>query len=240
MEDHAAHHASIPSWLIYACRSAYAAEVAEIIWRSGASIAMMIDNLSGDPLESDLATVKRLADLSEADRALATVIPLITPGHRHAVVLEAMSAGIDSFPSLIDATSVVARTASYGYGLVVNALAVIGARSAFGDFVHVNRSASIGHDDTIGDFATLGPGCVLAGHVSIGSGAFVGAGAVIGPRVFVGANAVVGAGAVVVRDVAEATVVAGNPAKVIADDSLGYGGVLVPVDGYRRFSSGEQ
>ncbi|MET4089323.1 acyltransferase [Bradyrhizobium sp. S3.5.5] len=50
----------------------------------------------------------------------------------------------------------------------------------------------------------------------IESGASIGAGAVLLPGVRVGRNAMIGAGAVVVSDVAEETVVVGNPARVIS------------------------
>jgi acetyltransferase-like isoleucine patch superfamily enzyme len=51
--------------------------------------------------------------------------------------------------------------------------------------------------------------------VHLREGCWIGAGAIILPGVTVGRNAVVGAGAVVTRDVADFTLVAGNPARVI-------------------------
>lgn len=57
---------------------------------------------------------------------------------------------------------------------------------------------------------------LLRPPIAIGSGVWICAGAFIGPGVTIGDNAVVGAFAVVVKDVAEAMVVAGNPARVVA------------------------
>ncbi|WP_406736154.1 sugar O-acetyltransferase [Thioclava sp. GXIMD4215] len=51
--------------------------------------------------------------------------------------------------------------------------------------------------------------------VRIHDGVWIGGGAIICPGVTIGENAVVGAGAVVTRDVAPATLVAGNPARLI-------------------------
>ncbi len=48
-------------------------------------------------------------------------------------------------------------------------------------------------------------------------GCWIGAGSIVLPGVTVGQNAVVGAGSVVTRDVQRATVVAGNPARVIRE-----------------------
>jgi acetyltransferase-like isoleucine patch superfamily enzyme len=55
--------------------------------------------------------------------------------------------------------------------------------------------------------------CVGGAHV--GDGASIGANVTILPGIRIGARSLVGAGAVVTADVAEATVVAGNPARVI-------------------------
>lgn len=55
------------------------------------------------------------------------------------------------------------------------------------------------------------------GEVVIGNNVFIGVNAVILRNVTIGDNSVVGAGAVVSKDVPPATVVAGNPAKVIKE-----------------------
>jgi sugar O-acyltransferase (sialic acid O-acetyltransferase NeuD family) len=219
-------------WLLYACRTSYAPEVVEIIWRRNEPVVVMIDNLdpaatlAADPVMAEIDQRGR-AELEDWHFDLDATIPLLTPGYRFSAAGEARSLGLHRFPALVDPTAIVARTASIAAGAVVNAGTVIAARTTLGGFVHVNRSASIGHDNALGEFVTLGPACVLAGHVHVARGAFIGAGAVCAPEVTIGANAVVGAGAVVVGDVAPATVVVGNPAKVLRE-SPGYAGVAVP------------
>jgi len=225
----------VARWILFACRTPYALEVAETIWRRGDEVAALVDNLPADERalgETDAeaigAPLLSPAELSPDHLSLPVAIPLITPGHRFAVEAEARALGFRSFPALLDPTAVLARTAQVGEGSIVNAAAVVAGGAALGRSVHVNRSASIGHHNLVEDYATLGPGCVLAGHVTIGRGAFLGAGAVCAPKVTVGANAVVGAGAVVVRDVPAGKVVVGNPAREIAGKAGGYGGVTVP------------
>jgi sugar O-acyltransferase (sialic acid O-acetyltransferase NeuD family) len=222
-------------WLLFACRTPYAVEVAEVIWRRGEEISALVDNLdegpapdAPDPLAVIDAPRVRPDELPKGGSGLATVVPMITPGHRFKVEQEAREAGLSSFPALVDPTAVVGRTVSIGDGCVVGAATVIAGAATIGRFVHVNRSSSIGHHCALADFVTVGPGCVLAGGVRVGRGAFIGAGAACAPEVSIGANALVGAGAVVVRDVAAGAVVAGNPARVMEGRAGGYGGATVP------------
>jgi sugar O-acyltransferase (sialic acid O-acetyltransferase NeuD family) len=224
----------VRDWLIYPCRTPFAVEVAEVIWRREERVALLADNLPPESEEGWLqaageigAPVVSASDLAPEQLGLAVAIPLITPGLRLAVEVEARQLGAELFPALVDPTAIVARTAAVGEGGIVNAAAVIAAASTIGRFVHLNRGASVGHHNVIEDYATIGPGCVLAGHVRIGRGAFVGAGAVCAPKVAVGANAVVGAGAVVIRDVPAGAVVVGNPAKPTTGTG-GYGSTSVP------------
>lgn len=214
-------------WLVYACRTDYTADVVEIIARRGDAVAALIDNL-GQPRSVDDPEMIGADALPTELLLLPVVIPLITPGHRHHVLGEARTRGLARFPSLVDPTSVVGSSARVGEGSVINAAAVIAGEVQVGRFVHVNRSASVGHHSVLDDFSTLGPGCVLAGRVRVGSGAFIGAGAVCAPKVSIGPNAVVGAGAVVVKDVPAGAVVVGNPAQIIRQGDVGYGGVSVP------------
>ncbi|MGE4563496.1 MAG: DapH/DapD/GlmU-related protein [Victivallaceae bacterium] len=83
----------------------------------------------------------------------------------------------------------------------------------------------------IGDHCLITYGCCILSHdgaakmidpeqdgegkVVIGNNVFIGVHSIILPNVTIGDNAVVAAGAVVTRDVAPATVVAGNPAREI-------------------------
>jgi acyl-[acyl carrier protein]--UDP-N-acetylglucosamine O-acyltransferase len=85
----------------------------------------------------------------------------------------------------------------------------IGARSWLMKGVHV------GHDAEIGENCELAPHVSVGGEVEIGNSVKVGQGAVFKPRVKVGNGAVIGCGAVVVKDVPEAEVWVGNPAKFL-------------------------
>lgn len=215
-------------WNIYASRSGFTTEIAEIIWRREEAIDLLIDNYSDTVDHSELGRVVLAKDISAEMMANPLVIAMSTPGQRYLVKLQADCHGKWMYPPLLDPTSVISRTSSIQQGCVINCNSSIGSRAQLKSFVHVNRSASIGHDDIIEDFVSIGPGAVLAGKVRVGHGTFVGAGAVIAPGITIGSNATIGAGAVVIRDVENNAVVVGNPARILKYNEHGFQGYGVP------------
>lgn len=106
----------------------------------------------------------------------------------------------------------------YDHGIWVFPGAVVSPLAVIGRHAHIGYSAIVAHGCTVGDFATLAAGANLSGEVQVGPDAFIGAGAVvIHGGIHIGAGAFVGAGSVVVNDVPPRCVVAGNPARRIAD-----------------------
>lgn len=79
------------------------------------------------------------------------------------------------------------------------------------------------HLVSIGDYAVVGAHSALLAHcpikgampVSVGAYSYIAYGALILPGVSLGECCIVGAGAVVTRSVPDATIVAGNPARVL-------------------------
>lgn len=70
----------------------------------------------------------------------------------------------------------------------------------------------LSHD---GALRLLDPGADRAGIVRVGNNVFIGVNAIVLPNVTIGDNCVIAAGAVVTKDVPPASLVAGNPAKII-------------------------
>lgn len=132
--------------------------------------------------------------LSVGDQLLARGIPLTT---------------------LVHSRAYVAQDATLAEGCQILVGAIVATQARLGRLVIVNTGASVDHDCCIGDGAHVGPGARLAGQIEVGPRSFIGTGALILPRIRIGADAIIGAGAVVTRDVADATVVVGNPARIL-------------------------
>jgi UDP-2-acetamido-3-amino-2,3-dideoxy-glucuronate N-acetyltransferase len=120
---------------------------------------------------------------------------------------------------------------------------VIGALCTIGSYVDIEGDVTIGNNVSLQSGCYITRGVVIEDDVFCGPriitmndkrithrrpgltfvrdaprilrGARVGGGSVLLPGVTIGANALVGAGSVVTRDVAEGSIVAGNPARLI-------------------------
>lgn len=101
-----------------------------------------------------------------------------------------------------------------GPGSIISAGAVIMPGARIGRGVLLNTSCSVDHGTIVGDFAHVGPGATVGARVYIGARTLIGLGARVASSRRVGADAIIGEGSVVVRDVPDAVVAFGVPARV--------------------------
>ena len=119
----------------------------------------------------------------------------------------------EQFATLVHPAAGVSSRARLGHGVSVNYGVSVAGNVTIGDHVLLGPACVVGHDSVIEDFTMLAPASVVSGFVQVGVASYIGASAVLRQRVRVGARALIGMGAVVLKDVAEGTVVVGNPAR---------------------------
>jgi sugar O-acyltransferase (sialic acid O-acetyltransferase NeuD family) len=117
------------------------------------------------------------------------------------------------FATLVHPGAGVSPRATLGRGCCVNFGVSIGGRVRLGDHVWIGAGGIIGHDSVLEDHAVVAPRATTSGFVRLGTGSYLGCAAAVRQGLQVGAGALVGMGTVVLRDVAQDSVVVGNPAR---------------------------
>lgn len=133
---------------------------------------------------------------------------------RSRIFQSAVKAGLEPV-SLVHKAAIVDKTANIGKGSIILARCVVGPFAKIGENVFLFSGTIIEHDDFIESNVYASPGVCLAGKVRVGKNTFLGIRSCVVQGVKIGSNVIVGAGSVVLKDVADNTVVAGIPAKVL-------------------------
>ena len=121
-------------------------------------------------------------------------------------------------PTIIHPTAIVSPYANISEdGVIIGAGCVIQADAKIKSNAVIRDQALICHQTTIGNYCFVGPKALIGAHIVVGDFAFIGQDALLvsGKVGKVGAHSMVGAGAVVTKEIAEHSLVVGNPARVI-------------------------
>lgn len=153
-----------------------------------------------------------LSELISDGPRVRYVIGIGNPDVRRSIADQLDRAGFRP-ATLVHPEATLGSQVSLGAGTVVCAGARITTNISLGRHCHVNPNCTIGHDTLLGDFVSLNPGATVSGDCVIGARSLVGAGAVVLNQIVLGEGVLVGASACVTRNVPDATVVKGVPAR---------------------------
>jgi sugar O-acyltransferase (sialic acid O-acetyltransferase NeuD family) len=134
---------------------------------------------------------------------------------RKEAILERTGLPRDRFETIVHPTASVSRMSRLGAGVVVFQNVTVTSNVRIGDHVVILPNAVISHDVSVGDYTCIAGGVCVSGGVTIGRSCYLGTNSSIIPNASIGDYALVGMGAVVLRDVAENSVVVGNPARFL-------------------------
>lgn len=195
-------------------------ETVELCELANVEIVGIIDSMAAEQfmgyrLIGADADIERLA---VSYRQYPLVITPDKPALRKKLVQLYKAHGFEFF-SLISPKATVSRSAQLGEGVIVQSGVNISAAVSLGAFVKVNSCANLMHDCTVARYTTVAPNAVLLGRVTVGAESYVGANATILPNMAIGDQVMVGAGAVVTKSFSNGTVLAGNPARILANEA---------------------
>ena len=200
----------------------HAAQVVLNLARSGAAYTFagyLNDRL---PVGSALyggAVVSSFNAWPSLDESVRFLAPLHQAARMQQNCARILELGIPNFrwARLVDPGAAVAGNVNIGPGTYVASFASISLDSIVGAHCTLRAGSRVGNDVTIEDFVFLGVNSMICSGSKIENGAHIAPGALVSNNVRVGRFAVVGLGAVVTKDVADYTVVVGNPARVLRE-----------------------
>lgn len=100
-----------------------------------------------------------------------------------------------------------------GVGNVICAGSILTTDIKIGNFNIINLACTIGHDSTLGSYNVINPTVNISGGVTISDCCLVGTGSQVLQYKSIVDNAIVGAGSVVTKNISEAGIYVGIPAK---------------------------
>lgn len=143
------------------------------------------------------------------------IVGVNDPSTRRAIVRRLVRFGVARWGSVVHPNVRLHGSVHHGRGCAILGACQVTTNIKLGDHCILNRGCQVSHDCVIGDFCSLNPGACIAGNVKIDDGCEVGSACAIRQGTRVGRGSIVGMGAVVLADVAEGSVVVGNPARLL-------------------------
>jgi len=148
-----------------------------------------------------------------------------TIGAGEAVVREAIDKKLQEhgcqLATIINVENHVNAGIDFGYGAIIQNQAMPGTNNKLGRCVLVQGTCAFGHDVTIGDYSTISSFVFVGGDTTIGHHTYVAPGALLRNGIKIGNNCIIGMGSVVTKDVPDNSVVVGNPARIIRENTSG-------------------
>lgn len=97
----------------------------------------------------------------------------------------------------------------------------ISANVVIEDNVLINSKVIVGHNATIKSHSVISTFCFIGGFTTVGSRVYIGPGAMLKDRLKIGEDAILSIGAVILRNVRSKSIMLGNPAQKIGENSEG-------------------
>lgn len=159
-------------------------------------------------------SVLRLHTFAEIEEEKELVIAVGEPSVREEVYDLAKGYGI-RLCTLIHQGVHVDKTVSLGEGSIIMGGVYLGSHAVIGANTVIQLNTIIGHDTNIGMHCTISSNCCISGTNQIGDRTYFGFLSGTKQNLKVGNDVICSAGAIVFRDLPDAVIAVGNPARIM-------------------------
>lgn len=158
----------------------------------------------------------RSALLRFADAAVLAVPGGPTSFRSRREVIDGLGVAEQRWATVVHPRASVSANARLGRNVLLMAGVVVTSNAVIGDHVCILPNSVVHHDSAIGPWSLVGSSVTIAGSVTVEENCYVGSGSTIKNGLKLEAGCLIGLGSNVLRDVAPATTVVGNPARPLA------------------------
>jgi len=115
--------------------------------------------------------------------------------------------------SWVHPTALILGNVKIGEGSFIGAYSILTTNIKIGKHSLLNRNNHVGHDCEIGDFFSMMPSAIVSGNVKIYDCVYMGTNSCIKEKLSIHSSCTVGMGAVVTKNIEDAKIYIGIPAK---------------------------
>ncbi|MEA1988089.1 MAG: acetyltransferase [Pseudomonadota bacterium] len=156
--------------------------------------------------------------IRQTPNCVITVGQLKTADLRKKLYKKVLACG-GQLPVIVSPLAHVATQTEIGAGTVVMHFALVNSLAKVGDNCIINNYASIEHGSSIGAHCHLSTRSIVNGDCHIGHSCFLGSSATILQGKSIASETVIGAGALVTKDISQAGLYLGSPAKLSSNNN---------------------
>ena len=158
--------------------------------------------------------------LKQYPDALVLAVPARPECHlKRKSIIEKLNLPKERFATVVHPSTVVAPDACIGHNTLVMPNSFISTNVKLGNHCVVLSNSVISHDSVVEDYCCLGVHVTISGTVQIEEECFIGSGVNIREGLTIGTKSFIGLGANVLKNVDSKSVVVGNPAKKIRNNT---------------------
>ena len=187
----------------------FAIEVCAWAEHAGYEVVAFVDER---PQSSELVGIP-VVGREKYDERFPITIAIGDPRTRERIVSEEFPNA--NFATIIHPSAVIGKASEIGTGSVICPNVVITSNVKIGAHTHLNLATTVGHGCEVGDFFTTAPGAKISGDCRIGDRVYFGTNSSIKQKLTVVDDVTVGLGAGAVKNITQAGVYVGVPAKAV-------------------------
>ncbi len=135
--------------------------------------------------------------------------------HQRVELLEAYQIPLEQNATAVHPRAYLDPSTKIGYGCVLCAYATTSFGAIIGHYNHLYTNCFVGHNSEIKNYVTQAAHSVLGGRNIINDGAHIGLNSTTREDITIGKYAIIGMGSVITKDVADYSVMIGNPGSLL-------------------------